>query len=77
MACACARCESRCTAGTAGSLRGEGKISAEVTVEQIARDLQEYAIQFPHRALVDGVEMARAGRVRPSRDALEDLLASN
>jgi hypothetical protein len=61
----------------AGSCAAKGKIPAEVTVEQIAHDLQEYAIQFPHRALVDGVEVARAGReVKPSRDALDALLAS-
>jgi hypothetical protein len=63
--------------GNGWQLRGEGKIPAEVTVEQIAHDLQEYAIQFPHRALVDGVEVARAGReVKPRRDALDALLAS-
>jgi hypothetical protein len=37
--------------------------------------LQEYAIQYPHRALVDGV--ARAGEVKQRPDALEDQLASN
>ena len=61
--------------GNGWQLRAEGKIPAEVTVEQIQRDLQEYAIQFPHRALIDGVEVARAGaEVKARRNALDDLL---
>ena len=55
-------------------LRGEGKISAEVTVEQITHELQEYAIQFPHRALIDGVEVARAGAEVKPRSAAEEAL---
>jgi hypothetical protein len=47
--------------GNGWELRGEGKLRAEVTIEQIERDLQEYAIQYLHRALLDGVEVARTG----------------
>jgi hypothetical protein len=50
-------------------LRGEGRIPAGVTPEQIERDLQTYAIQYPHRALIDGVEVARAGKLPASAAA--------
>ena len=58
--------------GRGWQLRAEGRIPASVTVEQIKRDLQDYAFQYPHRALVDGVEVARVGfdhdaRTRPTR----------
>jgi hypothetical protein len=33
--------------GHGWELRAEGKIPAAVTTEQIRRDLQEYAIQYP------------------------------
>jgi hypothetical protein len=49
--------------GHGWELRAEGKIPAEVTTGQIQRDLQEYAVQYPHRALLDGVEIARAGNL--------------
>jgi hypothetical protein len=62
--------------GHGWQLRAEGKIPADVTAEQIAHDLREYAIQYPHRALVDGVEVARAGGEVKQRRALDDLLAS-
>jgi hypothetical protein len=60
--------------GHGWELCAEGKIPAEVTVEQIGRDLQEYAIQYPHRALVDGVEVARAGAEMKSRNAADEAL---
>jgi hypothetical protein len=43
--------------GHGWELRGEGRIPAGVTAEQIKRDLQEYAIQYPHRALINSVEV--------------------
>jgi hypothetical protein len=52
--------------GHGWELRGEGKIPADVTTEQIQRDLREYAIQHPHRALIDGKEVARAGELPAS-----------
>jgi hypothetical protein len=49
----------------------------EAAIEQIQHDLQDYAIQFPHRALIDGAEVAMAGaEVKQRRDAPDDLLAS-
>jgi hypothetical protein len=63
--------------GRGWELRGEGKIPAEVTVEQITHDLQGYAIQFPHRALLDGREVARAGNLPASttaRSAFDELV---
>ena len=45
--------------GRGWELRAEGRIPADVTLEQIERDLREYAIQHPHRALLDGIEVAR------------------
>ena len=59
--------------GRGWQLRAEGRIPASVTVEQIKRDLQDYAFQYPHRALLDGLEVARIGfdnddaRTRPTR----------
>jgi hypothetical protein len=50
-------------------LRAEGRIPAGVTAEQIQRDLQAYAIQHPHRALIDGVEVAHAGNLPASTKA--------
>jgi hypothetical protein len=52
--------------GHGWELRATGKIPADVTVEQIQRDLREYAIQHPHRALIDGKEVARAGELPAS-----------
>jgi hypothetical protein len=46
--------------GRGWTLRAEGKVSAHTSGQQIARGLQAYAIQHPHRALLDGVEVARA-----------------
>ena len=60
--------------GHGWELRAEGKIPAEVTIEQIRRDLQEYAIQYPHRALVDGVEVGRAGAEVKPRSAEDEAL---
>jgi hypothetical protein len=60
--------------GHGWELRAEGKIPAEVTDELIRHDLQGYAIQYPHRALVDGVEVARAGAEVKPRSAADDLL---
>jgi hypothetical protein len=64
--------------GRGWQLRAEGKISVEITTEQIERDLQEYAIQYPHRALLDGVEVARAGELPASTTAdaaFDELMA--
>jgi hypothetical protein len=47
--------------GHGWELRAESKIPADTSIELIKRDLQDYAIQYPHRALLDGVEVARAG----------------
>jgi hypothetical protein len=56
--------------GRGWELRVEGRIPASITVEQIKRDLEAYAIQYPHRALIDGFEVARVGaddtRMRPT-----------
>ena len=52
--------------GHGWELRATGKIPADVTVEQIQRDLREYAIQYPHRALIDGKEVARTGELPAS-----------
>jgi hypothetical protein len=64
--------------GHGWQLRAEGKIPAEVTAEQIERNLQDYAIQYPHRAMLDGVEIARAGNLPTStmaRSAFDELMA--
>jgi hypothetical protein len=55
--------------GRGWKLRAEGKVSADTSVQQIARGLQAYAIQYPHRALIDGVEVARAGKLPASATA--------
>ena len=63
--------------GHGWQLRAEGKVPAEVTTEQITRDLQAYAIQYPHRALLDGVEIARAGKLpaaTTAQSALDELM---
>ena len=41
-------------------LRAEGTIPAAVTTDRIERDLAAYAIQYPHRARRDGIEIARS-----------------
>lgn len=46
--------------GRGWELRAEGKIPAEVSIGQIQRELRDYAIQYPHRALIDGVEVGRS-----------------
>ena len=56
--------------GRGWQLRAEGRIPADVTVEQIKRDLQDYAIQYPHRALLDGIEIARVGAEVVARMAM-------
>jgi hypothetical protein len=45
--------------GRGWKLRAEGKVPAHTSVEQIRHDLQAYAVQYTHRALLDGVEVAR------------------
>jgi hypothetical protein len=45
--------------GRGWELRAEGRIPADITVEQIEHDLHAYAVQYRHRALLDGVEVAR------------------
>jgi hypothetical protein len=55
--------------GHGWELHGEGRIPAGMTAEQIERDLQAYAVQHPHRALIDGVEVARAGKLPASAKA--------
>jgi hypothetical protein len=63
--------------GHGWQLRAEGKVPTEVTLEQITRDLQAYAIQYPHRALLDGVEIARAGKLpaaTTAQSALDELM---
>jgi hypothetical protein len=45
--------------GRGCELRVEGKIAANVGIEQIQRDLRDYAMESPHRALIDGIEVAR------------------
>jgi hypothetical protein len=45
--------------GQGWELRAEGRIPADITLEQIKRDLVNYAIQYEHRALLDGKEVAR------------------
>jgi hypothetical protein len=44
--------------GRGWELRGEGAFTG--TVEEITRKLPAYAIQYPHRALLDGVVVATA-----------------
>ena len=66
--------------GHGWQLRAGGKIPAEITVEQIQRDLQDYAVQYPHRALLDGVEVARAGNLPAStmaHSAFDELVHRN
>jgi hypothetical protein len=59
--------------GQGWQLRAEGKIPANVTAEQITQELQGYAIQYPRRALINGVVVAQAeGDV--TRNPLEDLI---
>jgi hypothetical protein len=45
--------------GQGWEVRAEGKISANTTTASITQDLRAYAIQYPHRAPIDGVEVAR------------------
>jgi hypothetical protein len=63
--------------GDGWQLRAEGKIPADTSVELIRRDLQEYAIQYPHRALLDGVEVARAGKLPAAAVARSDELVAH
>lgn len=46
--------------GNGGELRSEGTIPANTTMQQIERSLASYAVQYPHRALLDGVVVATA-----------------
>jgi hypothetical protein len=48
--------------GHGWEVRAEGTITANTTVERITADLRNYAIQYPHRALLNGVEVARVTR---------------
>ena len=47
--------------GRGWELRAEGRIPASVTIERIERELEAYAIQYPHRALLDGTEVVQSG----------------
>lgn len=51
--------------GNGWEVRSEG--DADCTPEQIARSLPAYAIQYPHRALLDGVVVATAEPRRVAR----------
>ena len=44
--------------GNGWEVRGEGSIPDETPVERIERDLRDYALQYPHRALVNGEVVA-------------------
>lgn len=44
--------------GNGWELRGEGEFTG--TIDQIEKRLPAYAIQYPHRALLDGVVVATA-----------------
>ena len=46
--------------GRGWELRAEGPLPAETPTARIEADLRAYAVQYPHRALIDGVEVARA-----------------
>jgi hypothetical protein len=64
--------------GHGWELRAEGRIPADTSVELIRRDLQDYAVQYPHRALLDGVEVARAGELpaaTTARAAFDEFVA--
>lgn len=51
--------------GNGWELRGEGEFTG--TTEQITEQLPAYAIQYPHRALVDGEVIATAEPKRARR----------
>jgi hypothetical protein len=51
--------------GNGWELRSEGEFAG--TVEQISQTLPAYAIQYPHRALVDGAVVATAEPRRVAR----------
>jgi hypothetical protein len=58
-------------------LRAEGRIPMGVIVEQIQQELDAYAVQYPHRALINGVEVARAGDLpatTTARSAFDELV---
>ena len=64
--------------GHGWELRAEGRIPAGTSVELIKHDLQDYAVQYPHRALLDGVEITRAGNLPAStmaHSAFDELMA--
>jgi hypothetical protein len=44
--------------GHGWELRAEGPFPAETPTARIEADLRTYAIQYPHRALLDGIEVA-------------------
>lgn len=48
--------------GRGWELRAEGRIPAGTDAARIEQDLRAYAIQHPHRALVEGIEVARVSR---------------
>jgi hypothetical protein len=67
--------------GRGWEVRATGAIPADTSTTRIEADLRAYAIQYPHRALVDGVEVARvrgasrAGRyMRPRRESAMRVL---
>jgi hypothetical protein len=59
--------------GHGWELRAAGKIPTGTSVELIRRDLQDYAAQYPHRALLDGGEVARAGELPAATTAREEF----
>ena len=46
--------------GQGWEVRAEGKIPANTTTASITQNLRAYAIQYPHRALVNGRIVATA-----------------
>jgi hypothetical protein len=48
--------------GQGREVRAEEQIPPDATVARIEADLRAYAIQYPHRALVNGVEVAHVGQ---------------
>jgi hypothetical protein len=58
--------------GQGWEVRAEGQIPADTSLDRITADLRAYAIQYPHRALVDGrvVAMVEDGRIAATRSAI-------
>ena len=49
--------------GRGWELRSEGLIPADTDAARIEQDLRHYAVGYPHRALVEGIEVARVGAI--------------